>query len=153
MTTLSKGRDRASFAVISRMISILEPAHVAQKLGNIGCVTAGVATIFSPCTVSSCSMTSSVSFAPTGSPNAVYLTVANYRTARAGGTSIGTTDVLTKSWTSASHVIAAKSTASGTFAPAARGYTCLSVATTAYGYYTKASATNLSSIPPLMYPS
>ena len=131
------------------MLTMAAPAYATQKLGTIGSVTAGVPTISSICTASSCSMTTSASFAPTGSANTVYLTVAIYRTARTGGTAVGTTDVLIKSWTSASHVIAAKSTASWTFAPAAPGYKCVSTATTAYGYYTKASATNLSSISPV----
>ena len=151
MNRTAKRRALAIFVTAVALTGLAVPAYAVQKLGAIGSVTAGVP-VLSP-TTTACPttlpcMSASATFKPTGTANTVYITISLYRTANKSGTTIGSTDVLLATWTSAGQVIAKGSTKVITYTPAAPGYKCKTVvpASTTYGYYTKVFASNASSV-------
>ena len=122
--------------VLAAALAIAAPAS-ASVSATYGTLTA-VAPTVAACSGGTC-MTESATFASNGTvATNITVTITLYRTAKAGATTASSTDYVVKTAsTTYSTVKGTKST--WTLAAAQK---CLTVATTNYGYYTRATMTN-----------
>ena len=132
----TRRRLTAGLLVLAAALVIVSPANAAVS-ATYGTLTA-VAPTVAGCSGGTC-MTGSATFASNGTvATNITVTITLYRTAKAGATTASSTDYVVKTAsTTYSTVKGTKST--WTLAAAQK---CATVATTNYGYYTRATMTN-----------
>jgi hypothetical protein len=136
MVSIRCRRLLSGLATFVALLVVASPAQasVTATYGTANPVVPSVAA----CAGATC-MTASGTFASNGTvATNVTVTIALYRTAKAGATAAGTTDYVVKK-TSVTYSTA-KSLKTTWALPATQR--CLTVATVAYGYYTKITMTN-----------
>jgi hypothetical protein len=115
---------------------VVAPAH-ATVSATYGTLTSTVPTV-AACTGGTC-MTTAASFASNGTVSTnVTVTITLYRTAKAGATVASSTDYVVKR-TSITYTTVKGTKSTKTLSASQK---CLTVATVAYGYYTRATMTN-----------
>jgi hypothetical protein len=122
--------------VLASALVIASPAHAAVSAAY-GTLTP-VAPTAAGCSGGTC-MTESSTFASNGTVSTnVTVTIALYRTAKSGATTVSSTDYVVKKATITYATVKGTKT-TWTLSAAQK---CLTVATVGYGYYTKATMTN-----------